>query len=250
MIVLSGGPNSVHEEGSPLLPPEFYDYCQSSGIPLLGICYGMQLLVHQLGGRVETVVDKGEYGRMPISVDGGSLLYAGEASERQSVWMSHGDSATQLPAGFHCVARSEQGAMVAIEDPDRRFFGLQYHPEVAHSERGDAMIRHLLFDVAGLTGDWNMADVLQEEMAKVSAAVGPDDHVICALSGGVDSTVAATLVHRVLGDRLHCVFVDNGLLRYKEAERVMDTFQEHLHLPVTKIDVSGRPAVHGIGKPA
>ena len=239
-IILSGGPNSVHAEGSPLLSDDFFAYVAEHSLPVLGICYGMQLLVHQLGGEVQTVVDSGEYGRMPILVERDSVLYAGEEEAKQLVWMSHGDSATRLPEGFRCVARSEQGAVVGIEDAARRFFGLQYHPEVVHSERGVATLRRLLFEVGGLRGDWNMSDVLQEEMAKVRAAVGPEDHVICALSGGVDSTVAATLVHRVLGERLHCVFVDNGLLRFREAERVMATFEQHLHLPVTKIDVSER----------
>lgn len=130
-----------------------------------------------------------------------------------------------------------QGAIVGIENPTRRIYGLQYHPEVVHSERGKQTLHRFLFDLGQLTGDWKMESVLQEEMDKIRAQVGPTDHVICALSGGVDSTVAATLVHRVLGDRLHCVFVDNGLLRYNEAERVMTTFQEQLHLPVTKVCV-------------
>lgn len=130
-----------------------------------------------------------------------------------------------------------QGAIVGIENPTRRIYGLQYHPEVVHSERGKETLQRFLFDLCQLTGDWKMESVLQEEMEKIRKQVGPTDHVICALSGGVDSTVAATLVHRVLGDRLHCVFVDNGLLRYDEGERVMATFQEQLHLPVTKVCV-------------
>jgi GMP synthase (glutamine-hydrolysing) A subunit len=240
VIILSGGPNSVHLEGAPRLPDGFLAYVEARKIPVLGICYGMQLLVHSLGGRVKTATGGGEYGRMPINVVRASTLFGGEAADSQSVWMSHGDEAEALPPGFGCVARSEQGAVVAVECPERSMFGLQYHPEVVHSERGAATIKRFLFDVAGLTGDWNMADVLAEESAKIAAAVGPTDHVICALSGGVDSTVAATLVHRVLGDRLHCVFVDNGLLRLDEAARVMETFNAHLHLPVTKIDTTER----------
>ena len=207
---------------------------------MLGICYGMQLIVHTLGGVVHTAEAGGEYGRMPINIESGSSLYSGESAPSQLVWMSHGDEAAQLPEGFTCVARSKQGAVVGIENPSRNIFGLQYHPEVAHSERGAATLKHFLFDIAKMTGDWSMENVLEEEMEKIRVAVGPTDHVICALSGGVDSTVAATLVHRVLGDRLHCVFVDNGLLRYKEGERVMDTFNEHLHLPVTKVDDAER----------
>lgn len=240
VIILSGGPNSVHVEGAPRLPEGFFAYCAEESIPVLGICYGMQLIVHSLGGTVHTAEAGGEYGRMPINTVAESILYAGETSPTQLVWMSHGDEAAVLPEGFSCVARSEQGAVVGIENPSRNIFGLQYHPEVAHSERGAETIKHFLFDVAKLSGDWRMENVLEEEMEKIKAAVGPEDHVICALSGGVDSTVAATLVHRVLGDRLHCVFVDNGLLRYKEGERVMDMFSKHLHLPVTKIDDSER----------
>lgn len=240
VIILSGGPNSVHVEGAPRLPTGFFEYCTEQGIPVLGICYGMQLIVHSLGGTVKTATHGGEYGRMPIDVVADSTLYAGETNPTQLVWMSHGDEAVGLPAGFSCVARSKQGAVVGIENPDRKIYGLQYHPEVVHSERGAATIKHFLFDVAGMRGDWKMENVLEEEMEKIRSIVGPEDRVICALSGGVDSTVAATLVHRVLGDRLHCVFVDNGLLRYDEGERVMATFNEHLHLPVTKIDDSER----------
>lgn len=230
----------MHLEGAPRLPNGFFEYVKEESIPLLGICYGMQLLVHSLGGHVKTADGGGEYGRMPITTEAGSLLYEGDATSSQLVWMSHGDEAVKLPEGFKCVARSAQGAIVAIENADSCMWGLQYHPEVVHSEHGAATIKRFLFDMANLSGDWKMENVLEEEMDKIRKQVGPDDHVICALSGGVDSTVAATLVHKVLGDRLHCVFVDNGLLRYKEAERVMDTFKEHLHLPVTKIDDAKR----------
>jgi GMP synthase (glutamine-hydrolysing) len=230
----------VHVEGAPRLPDGFFEYCHENTIPVLGICYGMQLIVHTLGGTVHTAEAGGEYGRMPINTVSDSTLYAGETSPSQLVWMSHGDEAAKLPEGFTCVARSEQGAVVGIENPSRNIFGLQYHPEVMHSERGAETLKHFLFDIAKMTGDWKMENVLEEEMEKIKNAVGPTDHVICALSGGVDSTVAATLVHRVLGDRLHCVFVDNGLLRYDEGKRVMDTFNEHLHLPVTKVDDAER----------
>jgi GMP synthase (glutamine-hydrolysing) len=239
-IILSGGPNSVHLEGAPRLPDGFFEYCSGERVPVLGICYGMQLIVHTLGGEVKCAEEGGEYGRMPVHAVADSTLYEGQGKHSQLVWMSHGDEAVKLPDGFVCVGKSEQGAVVAIENPSRKIFGLQYHPEVVHSERGGETIRHFLFDIASLNGDWKMENVLEEEMAKVKQQVGPEDHVICALSGGVDSTVAATLIHKVLGDRLHCVFVDNGLLRYKEGERVMDTFKEHLHLPVTKVDDSKR----------
>ncbi|BDA43210.1 GMP synthase [glutamine-hydrolyzing] [Coccomyxa sp. Obi] len=237
-IILSGGPNSVHVSDAPQLPAGFYDYVKEHNIPVLGICYGMQLLVHSLGGEVQTVEKDGEYGRMSIRTTQASELYRDETDHAQMVWMSHGDKAVRLPDGFEPVATSEQGTVVAIENPAAHLYGLQYHPEVQHSERGIATLRRFLFDISKVSADWKIENVLEEEMAKIRATVGPKDHVICALSGGVDSTVAATLVHQVIGDRLHCVFVDNGLLRYKEAERVMDTFKNHLHLPVTMIDHS------------
>ena len=242
-VILSGGPNSVHAEGAPTVPEGFLAWAEEHRVPVLGICYGMQLLVHALGGRVEAAAAGGEYGRMGITTVPGSALFGGVAggdSSPQQVWMSHGDEAVELPAGFAAVARSDQGACVAVECPSRGLFGLQYHPEVMHSERGGETIERFLFGIAGVRADWKIESVLEEEMAKIAEVVGPDDHVICALSGGVDSTVAATLVHKVIGDRLHCVFVDNGLLRLREADRVMETFEKHLHLPVTKIDTAER----------
>jgi len=236
VVILSGGPNSVHEAGSPTVPAGFFDYCTAHSVPILGICYGMQLLVQCLGGAVAPA-EKREYGRMPISTTAGAL-FADSAS--QLVWMSHGDEATQLPDGFLCVAKSEQGAVVAVECASRRCYGLQYHPEVTHTAAGLETLRRFLFDVAGVSADWSMASVLEEQLAAIAAAVGPSGHAIAALSGGVDSAVAATLVHKVMGDRLHCVFVDNGLLRLDERVRVEAIFQEHLHLPVSIVDASER----------
>lgn len=238
VIILSGGPNSVHVEGSPRVPEDFFEYCRQEDIPVLGICYGMQLIVQMLGGTVSSGVVGGEYGRMPINIQPGSRLYSYQDNESPNVWMSHGDEATKLPEGFRVVAKSEQGAVVAVENPERRIFGLQYHPEVMHTEQGTDTIRHFLLDISGLKADWTMSEVLETQLKLIEQQVGPTEHAICALSGGVDSTVAATLVHRVLGDRLHCVFVDHGLLRYKEGERVMEMFTQHLHLPVTMVDHS------------
>ncbi|RWR80511.1 GMP synthase glutamine-hydrolyzing [Cinnamomum micranthum f. kanehirae] len=237
VIILSGGPHSVHSADSPpTFPDGFLDYVQSNGIHVLGICYGLQLLVQKLGGAVKPGVAQ-EYGRMEISVERGGGLFEA-AGEKQTVWMSHGDEAVYLPDGFHVTARSQQGSVAAIESVERRLYGLQYHPEVTHSPRGMETLRRFLFNVCGVTGDWKMQDVMEEEIKVIKDMVGPNDHVICALSGGVDSAVAATLVHRAIGDRLHCIFVDNGLLRYKERERVMSTFQSDLHLPVTCVDAS------------
>ncbi|XP_058201392.1 uncharacterized protein LOC131316132 [Rhododendron vialii] len=239
VIILSGGPHSVHAPNAPCFPDEFIEYVESKGVFVLGICYGLQLIVERLGGSVR-VGEKQEYGRMEIEVERACGLFGGskKIGDKQVVWMSHGDEAVKLPDGFEVVARSQQGTVAAVECPGRRFYGLQYHPEVTHSPEGMETLRYFLFDVCGVTAGWKMEDVLDEEIKVIQGKVGPEDHVICALSGGVDSTVAATLVHKAIGDRLHCVFVDNGLLRYKERERVMETFERDLHLPVTCVDAT------------
>lgn len=184
--------------------------------------------------------EKQEYGRMDIAVEmaDSGLFGKKKVGDRQTVWMSHGDEAVRLPDGFAVVARSHQGAVAAVEDRSRRFYGLQYHPEVTHSPEGMETLQYFLFDICGVSADWKMEDVMDQEIKLIKGLVSPEDHVICALSGGVDSTVAATLVHNAIGDRLHCIFVDNGLLRYKERERVMETFQRDLHLPVTCVDAT------------
>lgn len=238
VVILSGGPNSVHLEGAPRVPDGFFEWAAENKIAVLGICYGMQMITHMLGGEVQPAAHGGEYGRMPIDIEPNSQLFAPDQGSGVNVWMSHGDEAVKLPEGFTAVAKSRQGAIVAIENPARMVYGFQYHPEVAHTEGGMEMIKHFLVNIAGVKSDWTMDQVVEEQIKKVHEMVGPEDHVICALSGGVDSTVAATLVHKAIGDRLHCVFVDNGLLRYKEQERVMDTFKNHLHLPVTCVDHS------------
>ncbi|KAI3693624.1 hypothetical protein L1987_76572 [Smallanthus sonchifolius] len=239
VIILSGGPHSVHSPDAPSFPDGFVDYVEKNGVFVLGICYGLQLIVQKLGGKV-AIGEKQEYGRMVIEVVKGSgELFSGKiVGDKQVVWMSHGDEAVSLPEGFEVVARSEQGAVAAVENHHRRFYGLQYHPEVTHSPKGMETLRHFLLDICGVEAGWKMEDVLEEEIKVIRGMVGTQDHVICALSGGVDSTVAATLVYKAIGERLHCVFVDNGLLRYKEQERVMETFEKDLHLPVTCVDAS------------
>lgn len=178
---------------------------------------------------------------MEITVEHPSALFPSyKVGHKQVVWMSHGDEAAALPPGFNVVARSQQGSVAAIENPSSKFYGLQYHPEVTHTPEGMETLRHFLFEVCGVAAGWKMEDLLEEEVKVINNTVGPDEHVICALSGGVDSTVAATLVHRAIGDRLHCVFVDNGLLRYKEQERVMETFEKDLHLPVVCVDAANQ----------
>ncbi|KAL8150427.1 hypothetical protein V2J09_020235 [Rumex salicifolius] len=240
VIILSGGPHSVHTPGAPSFPDGFVDYVQKNNVYVLGVCYGLQLIVQKLGGEVR-VGEKHEYGRMEIEVMkvvSGGLFGGKSVGDKQAVWMSHGDEVVRFPEGFEVVARSQQGAIAAVENLERRFFGLQYHPEVTHSPQGMETLKYFLFDICGVHADWKMEDVMNEELKAIKTTVGSDDHVICALSGGVDSTVAATLVHKAIGDRLHCIFVNNGLLRYKEQERVMETFEKHLHLPVTCVDAT------------
>ncbi|KAG6606091.1 hypothetical protein SDJN03_03408, partial [Cucurbita argyrosperma subsp. sororia] len=236
VVILSGGPHSVHASDSPSFAAGFVEWAEANGVFVLGICYGLQLIVQRLGGVVK-VGEKQEYGRMEIVVEKAKGLFGTKkVGDSQAVWMSHGDEVAKLPEGFEVVARSQQGAVAAVENYAKKFYGLQYHPEVTHSPEGMETLRYFLFDVCGITASWKMENILDEEIKVIKETVGPDAHVICALSGGVDSTVAATLVHKAIGERLHCVFVDNGLLRYKERERVMETFESDLHLPVTCVD--------------
>ena len=234
-IVLSGGPQSVTDPSALQLPPSFLSYCREKDIPVLGICYGLHILVASLHGSVQQTSSRGEYGRMEITVDPASSLYEGDVTSAlrrmrwmalgesdvpQVVWMSHGDEVTQVPEGFRVVGRSEESMVVAIEHDVQKIYGLQYHPEVSHSVRGQQMLQRFVKDICKLESNWTMGCVLKTEREKIATRIPEEDHVICALSGGVDSTVAAVLVHGVVGDRLHCVFVDNGLLRYKVCRRV------------------------------
>jgi GMP synthase (glutamine-hydrolysing) len=234
-IILSGGPASVYDEGAPALPQGFLEYQKANRLPVLGICYGMQLLVQNLGGEVRKAEVR-EYGRTQIHTQDGSLLFPSKTSFY--AWMSHGDEARAIPKGFQTLAHSDSGTLAAIENPEARIYALQFHPEVTHTDGGRDLLRRFLFDVAGIHPDWDMGSVLDEQIDQIREKVGPTQHVICALSGGVDSTVAATLVHRAIGDRLHCFFIDHGLLRFKERERVMELFEKKLHLKVTCLDQS------------
>lgn len=261
-IVLSGGPSSVYDHGAPELPKGFFEYQSESAVPVLGICYGLQLLVQAFGGKV-TAGEKREYGRMgvvpePLAGDSASVLFPARSPFRvdqglskdatgsivvgshRQVWMSHGDETAKLPDGFRLAAKSESGAIAALEAPGKKLYALQFHPEVTHSENGLDLLRHFLAGIGGLKADWTMGDFITEEIARIQAKVPPGAHVVCALSGGVDSTVAATLVHKAIGDRLHCVFVDTGLLRYEEGDRVMKLFTDQLHLPVTRVNAEAR----------
>ena len=219
-IVLSGGPASVDAEDAPPFDEAWLDL----GVPVLGICYGMQLLAQHHGGLLGHG-GRREYGPARISqVDGGGPLFAGVAPTTD-VWMSHGDHVEQLPEGWRAVARSENGALAAMDDGQGVRFGLQFHPEVAHTPEGATILRNFLFSACRASADWSMGSFIDEAVAEVRARVG-DEHVLCALSGGVDSAVVAALLHRALGDQLHCIFVDNGVLRKGEREGVAAEFQD------------------------
>ncbi|MCX6998672.1 MAG: glutamine-hydrolyzing GMP synthase, partial [Kiritimatiellaeota bacterium] len=216
-LILSGGPASVFAPKAPLCDPALFDL----GVPVLGICYGQQLMAHQLHGRVKPGVAR-EYGPALIDVVEPDGLFRGLPA-RLPVWMSHGDQVAQLPDGFRVLATTPTCPVAAMEHPEKRFFGLQFHPEVVHTPQGADILRRFLFDLCGCAGDWKMSQFIAEQTAAIRARVG-SGHVLCGLSGGVDSAVVAALLHQAIGRQLHCVFVDNGLLRHGEAQQVGDTF--------------------------
>ena len=232
-LVLSGGPASVYEEGAPAFPTQLLDL----GIPLLGICYGMQAMVLALGGRVESA-EAGEFGRTDLVLrDGGGQLLGG-LPEEQSCWMSHRDAVFEAPEGFTALASSPSSPVAALELPDRGLYGIQFHPEVVHTPYGTEILTRFLRDVAGCEQQWTPESVIAEQVAKVQAQVG-DGKVICGLSGGVDSSVAALLVHKAVGERLTCVFVDHGLMRMNEAEQVVEAFQQ-FGIPLVHVQAEER----------
>jgi GMP synthase (glutamine-hydrolysing) len=232
-LVLSGGPASVYEPGAPRFPTELLDL----GIPLLGICYGMQAMVQALGGRVEAA-EAGEFGRTDLVLrDGGGQLLGGLPTEQQA-WMSHRDSVFEAPEGFTALASSPGSPVAALEAPDRGLFGIQFHPEVVHTPYGTEILTRFLRGMAGCEGQWSPASVITEQIAAIRAQVG-DGRVICGLSGGVDSSVAALLVHRAVGERLTCVFVDHGLMRMNEAEQVVAAFSQ-FGIPLVHVEAEER----------
>lgn len=236
-LILSGGPSSVYEEGAPQLPDGLLKFQNDRRVPMLGVCYGMQLLVQAFQGEVKRG-QKREYGRMGVTPDTSSALFQGFSGF--NAWMSHGDETHVLPKDFRLCARSAAGAVAAMENTTQKIYALQFHPEVTHTEGGKLILKRFLEELGGLAPDWSMGNFVAEEVARIQSIVPKDAHVICALSGGVDSTVAATLVHKAIGDRLHCVFVDTGLLRYEEGNRVMKMFTDLLHLPVTRVNAEER----------
>ena len=236
-VILSGGPASVYETGAPTLPGVVLDL----GVPVLGICYGLQLLAHSLGGRVAPSTAR-EYGSATVEVaghrpDAGNPLFAG-LPQVLPVWMSHGDRVERLPAGFLAIAHSANSPLAAIADEQRRLYGLQFHPEVVHTPQGGQILENFVKCICGCVGDWTPGSFIQETVERIRRQVGADGHVICGLSGGVDSSVTAALIHRAVGDRLTCVFVDHGLLRLGEAEQVIHTFREHQGMRLVAVDAS------------
>jgi GMP synthase (glutamine-hydrolysing) len=233
-IILSGGPKSVHVEGAPSLDPAIYDL----GIPILGICYGVQLIAQQLGGEVGRGL-RGEYGRAELTVtDPSSQLLGGLPVEHQ-VWMSHFDAVVRAPEGFAATARTPDAPVAALEHPGRAIWGVQFHPEVVHSPHGMEVLRRFLHDLARCTPDWTMGSIIDDQVAAVRAQVG-GGRVICALSGGVDSAVAAALVHRAVGSQLVCIYVDTGLMRLNESAQVVETFRRNMGIELIHVDAGAR----------
>ena len=233
-VILSGGPCSVTDEGSPRAPQAIF----AAGIPILGICYGEQTMATQLGGQVEAGHHR-EFGRAELEVVEASALFEGvwEVGQRYPVWMSHGDRVTLLPEGFRRIATSENAPLAAIADEARRYYAMQFHPEVVHTPDGAKLIANFVHKVAGLKSDWTMAAFRQEAIKAIRDQVG-DARVLCGLSGGVDSAVAAVLIHEAIGENLTCVFVDHGLLRMGEAEEVVRLFRDAYNIPLVHVDAS------------
>ena len=231
-LVLSGGPASVYAQGAPQMDTAIFDL----GIPTLGICYGMQLAALHLGGAVESN-DVSEYGKAEAHLDESPLFH--DLPPHQTVWMSHRDSVTAPPDGARVTASSPTTPIAAFEDADRGLYAVQFHPEVVHTPHGQDMLKNFLYDVAGAPPAWTPAAVIEEQVERIRAQVG-SERVICGLSGGVDSAVAALLVHKAVGDQLTCVFVDHGLLRANEAEQVVETFGGHFHVPLVHVRAEER----------
>jgi GMP synthase (glutamine-hydrolysing) len=233
-LILSGGPASVYEPGAPSLDPGLFDL----GVPVLGICYGHQLMARDLGGEVGATGDR-EYGGTALVVEqpGGMLL--ADLGGREQVWMSHGDAVTRAPEGFRVTARTDRIPIAAMEDPERGLFGVQFHPEVSHTPRGQDVLKRFLFDGCGLLPDWTAVNIVEDAVDRIRRQVG-EAEVLCALSGGVDSSVAALLVHRAIGDQLTCVFVDHGLNREGEPAQVEETFGRHFGVPLVHVKAQDR----------
>ncbi|WP_417358947.1 glutamine-hydrolyzing GMP synthase [Gallaecimonas pentaromativorans] len=251
-IILSGGPESVHADGSPRAP----EYVFNAGVPVFGICYGMQTMAHQLGGSVEGSMER-EFGYAQIELLTDSKLTHGiedaigaEGRALLDVWMSHGDKVVAIPEGFETVAKTDNCPFAIMANEQKRFYGVQFHPEVTHTRQGKRLLEHFVLDICGCDALWTPSAIIEDAVARIKEQVG-DDEVILGLSGGVDSSVVAMLVHRAIGDKLTCVFVDNGLLRLNEGEQVMEMFGDHFGLNIIKADAEERflSALAGIDEP-
>lgn len=231
-IIFTGGPNSVYDENSPHIDPEIFNL----GIPVLGICYGAQLMAYTLGGKVEHAPSR-EYGKSDVTYFGGKIFK--DVDKQNVCWMSHTDYISVPPAGFEVIAKTETCPVAAMADEKRRFYGVQFHPEVMHTRQGTQILRNFLYEVCGVAGDWTMSNFVKEQVAKLKAKIG-DKKVLCAMSGGVDSAVAATLIHRAAGDNLTCIFVDHGLLRKNEAEDVYRVFKTERGMNLIRVDAADR----------
>ena len=244
-IILSGGPKSVHVDGAPTLDPAIYDL----GIPILGICYGAQLIASQLGGAVGRGM-RGEYGRAEMTCTGASDLLTDDMPTVHDVWMSHFDAITEVPDGFVATACTPDAPVAVLESTPRKIWGVQFHPEVVHSPHGIAVLSQFLHQLAGCDPEWKMSSVVDEQVGLIKEQVG-DARVICGLSGGVDSSVAAALVHRAIGAQLTCVYVDTGLMRKGESEQVVETFRRNMGIELIHVDAGQRffERLGGISEP-
>ncbi|MGB7051781.1 MAG: glutamine-hydrolyzing GMP synthase, partial [Acidimicrobiales bacterium] len=243
-IILSGGPKSVYDTPAPSVDPAIYD----AGIPILGICYGAQMLTQQLGGEVART-GRGEYGRTRLTVTGPSLLFTDWPPEAE-VWMSHADAITSVPDGFLATASSPDAPVAGLGDPERAIYGVQFHPEVVHTERGRDLLERFLYDVCRCPPSWTHTSIIESQVEAIRAQVG-EAPVLCALSGGVDSAVAAALVHKAIGDQLTCVYVDTGLMRATESEQVEETFRRQFHIDLVHVKAADRffEALAGVTEP-
>ena len=233
-IILSGGPASVHLDQAPAASPAVF----ALGVPVLGICYGQQWMCHMLGGQV-AASDKREFGRAELAITGACKLFDGvwQPGETHRVWMSHGDSVTTLPEGFIAVAKTDAAPFAAIANEQQRYYGVQFHPEVVHTPDGAKLIRNFTHAICGCSDSWSMENFREQSIARIRNQVS-DGRVLCAVSGGVDSSVVAKLLHEAIGDQLLCVFVDTGCLRKDEGEQVRTMFEKHYHVPLTYVDAS------------
>ncbi len=234
-IILSGGPSSIYDEDAPMAQREIFNL----NVPVLGICYGMQYLTHLLGGVVAKAIDR-EYGNATINIEDDENLFHGLAKDDgHTVWMSHGDRIDKAPEGFVVLAKSKNSPIAAMADISRKYFGVQFHPEVAHTPEGPKILRNFLFNICGCEPTWTMTSFVRRSVEALSKEIG-EDRVICGLSGGVDSSVTAMLLHKAIGDKLSCILVDNGLLRMGEAAEIMEVFQEYYGMDLHLVDASER----------